>query len=642
MRAQDRELGREVALKLVWLPPGNRELAKRVLREARVTSRLQHPGVVRVFDHEVDTEAGLAWVVYELVEGVDLEARIQGRGPLSPAEVRRLGADLAHALAAVHEVGVVHRDVKPGNVLLRRDGSPVLCDFGLAADAEARSALTQPGWLLGTPAYLAPELLRMGELGPAADQYSLGATLWEALTGETAIPGRTMPEILTAAEAGTRRTAPRALVTRAPVLVAVLRRTMAPAPADRFPSCEVLAAALDASESEGAPNAESSPTLRRTVRIQPARAVSRPSRSPRPASLAIRGLGLAAALSITLVLTAGRGRPPPRTPLPEVPVLASPEPGSEALREPDARLRARFGELAALHFSGARASLETAHWYGGAEHGRAVRASLLKPELQPRLREVLDLALERAARQTPAEGRDDELRLMTLSLLHHLRRDLRGEYYDVRRNTLFGQESVRDWLQVEQALAMLRDEALRLARELTRRTDARPDAVAIAALVRTEFAELGDATDLQQQRREVAEALAKSIPLTTRVDLQVAALEVVQDLSHKGGVPCRELSEEIRDARALFPRLRSRPEEAERLRIEILGVFGRGIGHCGELLDGESKVWLQDVLEEWLARPAGSTRGAADAARQLAKDLRVADVEVGAALSLLEKLADGS
>ncbi|QKW18029.1 serine/threonine protein kinase [Kitasatospora sp. NA04385] len=189
-RARDTLLQREVALKevrppdpamLAADPAAAFELRERVLREAQALARLQHPNVVTI--HHIVDNAELAhpWLVMELVSGGSLHDRIT-RGPLAPQEAARIGRGLLSALTAAHAAGIQHRDVKPGNVLLRTDGTPVLTDFGIAALSESTS-LTATGALIGSPEYIAPERIRGHEGDPASDLWSLGMTLYVAVEG---------------------------------------------------------------------------------------------------------------------------------------------------------------------------------------------------------------------------------------------------------------------------------------------------------------------------------------------------------------------------------------------------------------------------------------------------------------------------
>ncbi|HET7686195.1 MAG TPA: serine/threonine-protein kinase, partial [Candidatus Limnocylindria bacterium] len=182
-RAHDEQLQRDVAVKLLHphLLPDERSRA-RLASEARAVAGLAHPGIVGVYD--VDTDGEAPAVVLELVDGDSLAARLAAAGPLEPREAARIGAEVGEALYHAHGRGVVHRDVKPGNILLERDGRARLVDFGIARTLdEAAERLTVTGTVMGTLRYMAPEQLSGGEIGPRTDLWGLGAVLHEMLTG---------------------------------------------------------------------------------------------------------------------------------------------------------------------------------------------------------------------------------------------------------------------------------------------------------------------------------------------------------------------------------------------------------------------------------------------------------------------------
>ncbi|MFE3447896.1 protein kinase [Nonomuraea sp. NPDC059194] len=185
--AHDEVLGRDVAVKEVVPPPDltgpEREIfTVRTLREARAAGRVAHPGVATVFD--VVEEGGHPWIVMELVRSRTLGAMVRELGPLEPARVAAIGVELLGALRAAHAAGVLHRDVKPDNVLLAEDGRAVLTDFGIAVTDDDAS-VTRTGVLLGTPAYIAPERAAGGDAEPASDLWSLGVTLYTAVEGHS-------------------------------------------------------------------------------------------------------------------------------------------------------------------------------------------------------------------------------------------------------------------------------------------------------------------------------------------------------------------------------------------------------------------------------------------------------------------------
>lgn len=177
--ALDLRLRRPVAMKF-FRPEGEAQTEERFADEGRLLARLHHPGLVSVYDS--GEEEGRPYLVIQLVRGTTLRRRIAS-GPMAPAEVSRTGEALASALAHVHAAGVVHRDVKPSNILLGDKGAPYLSDFGISLRLGA-APRNDTGALVGTAAYMAPEqVLGRGE-GPAADVYSLGLVLLEALKGE--------------------------------------------------------------------------------------------------------------------------------------------------------------------------------------------------------------------------------------------------------------------------------------------------------------------------------------------------------------------------------------------------------------------------------------------------------------------------
>ncbi len=179
--ARDDVLGRDVAIKRIGAAPGGTSPDfERAEREARLAARLNHPHVVAVFD--LVTEDHERWLVMEYVAGVTLAELVRRDGALSPDQASPLVGQAADALAAAHSAGIVHRDVKPSNILVTSDGQVKLSDFGIAR-AEADASLTQTGLVTGSPAYLAPEVASGEQASTASDVWSLGATLYHALEG---------------------------------------------------------------------------------------------------------------------------------------------------------------------------------------------------------------------------------------------------------------------------------------------------------------------------------------------------------------------------------------------------------------------------------------------------------------------------
>src|SRR5690349_1235625 len=184
-RATDVVLHRDVAIKELVPPPGltpgeRQEMRERSLREARAIARLNNINVVRVFD-VLRTDAD-PWIVMEYVPSRSLQDVLAADGPFPPVRAAEMGLGVLNALRAAHRAGVVHRDVKPGNVLIGEDGRVVLTDFGLAT-VPGDPNVTRTGLVLGSPAYIAPERARDGTAGPGADLWSLGATLYAAVEG---------------------------------------------------------------------------------------------------------------------------------------------------------------------------------------------------------------------------------------------------------------------------------------------------------------------------------------------------------------------------------------------------------------------------------------------------------------------------
>ncbi|MEU5129407.1 serine/threonine-protein kinase [Streptomyces mobaraensis] len=182
-RGQDEVLGRQVAVKLLLGDDGDDSAAQRFRLEAQTAARLNHPQVVSVYDF--GSWDGRFYLVMELVNGPSLAQQLAARGPLSPAGVADVAAQAAAGLAAAHQQGVVHRDVKPGNLMLDRSGTVKIGDFGIARFVDETSAgLTRAGQIVGTSTYLAPERALGRVAGPASDVYALGCVLYHLLVGQ--------------------------------------------------------------------------------------------------------------------------------------------------------------------------------------------------------------------------------------------------------------------------------------------------------------------------------------------------------------------------------------------------------------------------------------------------------------------------
>jgi serine/threonine protein kinase len=192
--ARDGELERPVAIKVLAEHLADTpDFHDRFLREARLAAQLSHPNIVQVFD--VGEDNGRPFIVMECVEGATLADEMKERGKLEPAEVVDLALQICGGLEHAHAAGLVHRDIKPQNLLLRADGTVKIADFGIARAAET-TRLTQIGSVLGTAAYLSPEQALGEDVTAAADIYSLGCVLYELLTGRTPYLFETLPELV--------------------------------------------------------------------------------------------------------------------------------------------------------------------------------------------------------------------------------------------------------------------------------------------------------------------------------------------------------------------------------------------------------------------------------------------------------------
>jgi eukaryotic-like serine/threonine-protein kinase len=240
-RAHDEQLDRAVAVKRLHPHLLPDELSRQRLgAEARAAAALSHPGIVGIYD--VDTSGEWPALVMELVDGESLAARLARDGPLPEREAASIAADLADALYHAHMRGVIHRDLKPGNVLIDRAGRARLADFGIARSlAESAERLTQTGSVMGTLRYMAPEQLTGGEIGPRTDLYGLGAVLHEALTGDPPFPAASPVGLVEAQRAG-----PPTVPAVDPGLAAVVRACLAYDASDRPIHAGAVAASLRA------------------------------------------------------------------------------------------------------------------------------------------------------------------------------------------------------------------------------------------------------------------------------------------------------------------------------------------------------------------------------------------------------------
>jgi serine/threonine-protein kinase len=174
--------GQAVALKLILADlAGEDTFRRRFELETSIARRVQHPNVVRVLDSGVHND--IPWLTQTLVVGGSLAERLEQGGALAVQDAVGVGAAVASGLDAVHDAGLVHRDVKPANILLQEDGTACITDFGLARDTYSDMGLTRPGQTLGSMDYMAPEQIRGGEIGPRTDVYGLGCVVFECFVG---------------------------------------------------------------------------------------------------------------------------------------------------------------------------------------------------------------------------------------------------------------------------------------------------------------------------------------------------------------------------------------------------------------------------------------------------------------------------
>ncbi|HEX5015509.1 MAG TPA: Stk1 family PASTA domain-containing Ser/Thr kinase [Candidatus Limnocylindrales bacterium] len=243
-RGHDNQLDRDVAVKLLRPEYGrDPEFLSRFRQEAQSAASLNHPNIVSVYDFGQDAPG--PFIVMEVVDGEDLASILRRSGALPPRQVARIVADAARALEAAHARGIVHRDVKPGNILIGRDGRVKVTDFGIAR-AVAEAQMTLPGQTLGSVHYFSPEQARGEPADAASDIFSLGIVLFEMLTGQRPWEGDTAAAVAMARLAGPVPDPASRRAGVSPELAAITRKALAREPEDRWPTADSLADALDA------------------------------------------------------------------------------------------------------------------------------------------------------------------------------------------------------------------------------------------------------------------------------------------------------------------------------------------------------------------------------------------------------------
>jgi len=322
--AEDGVLDRVVAVKLLAGAAGQPDRARRFDREARALARLSHPNVVAVYDAGLDGPD--AYVVMELLAGPSLAELLAGRGPLPVPEAVRYARQAAAALAAAHALGIVHRDIKPGNLVLTADGTVKVVDFGIAALGFGMATFTATGTSLGTPAYLSPEQAAGRPAGPASDLYSLGCVLFALLTGEPPFaaehPVAVVHQHLTAVPPSARARRPEV----PPQVDALLAALLAKDPADRPADAAAVRDWLAAAEAALGPGGTAAAPAFATVPLAPA--YRPPRRRPHRAGrrwwvLPALAAG-SAALAALAVIAASGGSPPAAPP----PASTGPQPAA--------------------------------------------------------------------------------------------------------------------------------------------------------------------------------------------------------------------------------------------------------------------------------------------------------------------------
>ncbi len=244
LRGLDSTLDRPVAVKVIGLPGTGggptEELVARFLREAKLAARINHPGVVTIYDFGQD--AGLLYLVMELVDGESLSHKIKRGDYPTRAEAFKIVAAVAEALAAAHALGVVHRDVKPANILITGDGRVKVSDFGVAKAIGDSTELTRTGMTVGSPAYMAPEQVRGERTDPRADLFSLGVILYELLLHRKPFPADTVTTLVYQILNHDPFADPEILDTLGDQVAAFLRRCLAKAVGERITTASEFAA----------------------------------------------------------------------------------------------------------------------------------------------------------------------------------------------------------------------------------------------------------------------------------------------------------------------------------------------------------------------------------------------------------------
>lgn len=317
-RGWDPQLERPVAIKAIRADAVSggteEEIIARFLREAKLAARIVHPGVVTVYD--AGEEGGQLYQVMELVEGESLSARLRRGDFPSQREALELAAQVAEALGAAHRAGVVHRDVKPANILIARDGKVKVSDFGVAKAVGEATGLTRTGTTVGSPAYMSPEQVRGEHVDARSDLFSLGVILYEMLLRKRPFPAETLTTLVYQILNTDPFADPQAFGSLHPELVAFLKWCLAKDPAQRIPDAATLAsqARALAQKLDLEQTASTSPTMPIAAPLGPRPLAAAPVPQPRRPRWAL-WLVLAGLLVLALVVlfAVRRPGPPPAT-----------------------------------------------------------------------------------------------------------------------------------------------------------------------------------------------------------------------------------------------------------------------------------------------------------------------------------------
>jgi tRNA A-37 threonylcarbamoyl transferase component Bud32 len=299
-RAHDRVLDRRVALKILHQHfSDDDQYVQRFLREARTVAGLSHPNIVTVIDR--GDHDGQQFIVFEYVEGENLKRLIERNGPAPVERALELAIQIARGLSCAHERGLVHRDVKPQNVLLNGDGEAKVTDFGIAREIDVQHGMTQTGTVLGTSDYISPEQAQGRRVDEHTDVYSLGVVLYELLPGEVPFTG----DNFVAVAMGHINDPPPDVLERRPDvpprIAAAVARALAKDPKDRWSSMSELCRELEACLDEARAGEDGASTV--VLRHAAPRRRARPRRRVSAAALLIAGCLIALAAALAIVLT---------------------------------------------------------------------------------------------------------------------------------------------------------------------------------------------------------------------------------------------------------------------------------------------------------------------------------------------------